>query len=59
MQDNLLGIIKDSIGADMWAPDGKGSVQFLGTKLVISQTMLGFKLLERHSNALPLVAPRN
>jgi hypothetical protein len=51
MQESLVKIIKDSIGEDMWAPDGKGSISFLGTKLVISQTQLGFKLLEMNATA--------
>jgi hypothetical protein len=50
-QDSLIKIVKDSIGQDMWAPDGKGSISFLGTKLVISQTQLGFKLLEMNATA--------
>jgi len=47
LADNLIEIIKVSIGNDMWQPDGKGSIKLLGTKLVISQTPLGFKLLEQ------------
>jgi hypothetical protein len=38
--------LKDSIGEDMWKPDGKGSISILNGKLVISQTLLGFKLME-------------
>ena len=38
--------IKDSIGQDMWAPDGKGTISLFGSKLVISQTLLGYKLME-------------
>jgi len=47
MRDELVEIIKLSIGEEMWAPEGKGSVRILGNKLIISQTPLGFKLLER------------
>lgn len=47
MRDELVEIIKLSIGDEMWAPEGKGSVRILGNKLIISQTPLGFKLLER------------
>jgi len=47
MRDELVEIIKLSIGEEMWAPEGKGSARILGNKLIISQTPLGFKLLER------------
>ena len=30
----------------MWEPTGKGSINILRTKLIITQTPLGFKLLE-------------
>jgi hypothetical protein len=51
LQESLIKIVKDSIGQDMWEPDGKGSVSFFGTKLVISQTQLGFKLMEMSATA--------
>ncbi len=47
MRDNLIGMIKESIGEDMWQPQGKGSIRIMRGKLIISQTMLGFKLMER------------
>lgn len=47
VRDDLIAIIKDSIGEDMWQPIGKGSIRLLGKQLVISQTPLGFKLLEQ------------
>ncbi|MCD6378211.1 MAG: hypothetical protein J7L99_05115 [Planctomycetes bacterium] len=47
LKDQLIEIIKMSIGEEMWAPEGKGSVRILGNKLIISQTPLGFKLLKR------------
>ncbi|MFB3892619.1 MAG: hypothetical protein ACE15C_11420 [Phycisphaerae bacterium] len=46
-QETLINAIKDSIGKEMWAPDGKGSVSILGNKLIISQTLLGFKLMQK------------
>jgi len=46
-RENLIKIIKDSIGEEMWQPQGKGSVSLMGNKLIISQTLLGFKLLEQ------------
>jgi hypothetical protein len=46
LRDNLVQSVKDSIGDDMWKPDGKGSITLLGSKMIISQTLLGFKLME-------------
>ncbi|HAU36467.1 MAG TPA: hypothetical protein DCX07_01960 [Phycisphaerales bacterium] len=46
-RDNLIGIIKQSIGEDMWQPQGKGAIILHGKQLVISQTLLGWKLMER------------
>jgi len=48
-RDTLIEIIKLSIGADMWADSGtgKGSIRILRNQLIISQTALGFKLLEQ------------
>ena len=46
LRDNLIQAVKDSIGDDMWKPDGKGSITLLGSKMIISQTLLGFKLME-------------
>jgi len=47
IRETLIDIIKFSIGEDMWAPTGKGSVKILRNKMIISQTPLGFKLLEK------------
>ncbi len=46
IRDTLIEIIKLSIGDDMWAPTGKGSVRILRNQLIVSQTPLGFKLME-------------
>jgi hypothetical protein len=47
LRENLVAIIKESIGQDMWTDGGgKGSVRFLRNKLIISQTLLGFRLME-------------
>ncbi len=45
LRESLISIIKTSIGEEMWDPLGAGSVQFLGNKMVISQTKLGFMLM--------------
>jgi hypothetical protein len=47
MQKKLSGIIQKSIGDDMWQPQGKGSISFLRNMMVVSQTRLGFLLLEK------------
>ena len=46
IREDIVAIIKDAIGEEMWQPIGKGSVRLLGDKLIISQTPLGYKLLE-------------
>jgi len=47
IQQTLTEIIKDSIGNDMWAPQGKGSIRFIGNQMVISQTLLGYTLMQK------------
>ncbi len=48
LRENLVEIVKDAIGKDMWAEGGgKGSVRIHRGKLVVTQTLLGFKLFER------------
>ena len=47
VEQTLIDIVKDSIGPDMWQPQGQGSIRLLHRKLVISQTDLGFKLMEQ------------
>lgn len=45
--DTLVDVIKKAIGDDMWASNGKGSVKLMRDKLVVTQTPLGFLLLEK------------
>lgn len=45
--ESLIKIIKGAVGEDMWAPQGKGSITLFQRRLVVSQTLLGFKLLEK------------
>ena len=45
MKQDLIEIIKSSIGEEMWQPTGVGSIRVMGNRLIISQTPLGFKLL--------------
>jgi len=46
-REALVQIIKESIGEDMWMPQGKGSIRFLRNQMVISQTLLGYKLMSK------------
>lgn len=46
-QEGVIESIKSTIGPDMWKPDGKGSIRVIGNKLVITQSLLGFKLMEK------------
>jgi hypothetical protein len=45
--ETLTTIIKESIGDDMWQPNGKGSITVFQNKLIITQTQLGWKLLDK------------
>ncbi len=44
---SLITIIKNTIGDDMWRPQGKGSVRIHNKKIIITQSLLGFKLMEQ------------
>ena len=46
-QEAVVESIKATIGKEMWEPDGKGSIKVVGNKLVITQSLLGFKLMEK------------
>ncbi len=45
-EEQLINIVKNSIGQDMWEPSGKGSITLFNKKLVITQSLLGWKLME-------------
>jgi hypothetical protein len=45
--ETLTDIVKGAIGEDMWQPQGQGSIKILRGRLIISQSLLGWKLLER------------
>ena len=47
LRKTLVEIVKQSIGEEMWQPTGKGSIKMLGSKMIISQTKLGFRLLQK------------
>lgn len=52
LEQSLSNIIRNAIGQEMWAPQGKGQIHFYNSKMIISQTDLGFKLLERSLRGL-------
>ena len=43
----LISVIQSSTGPEFWQPQGKGSIQFLGNTMIISQSLLGFKLMDQ------------
>lgn len=46
-QAKLAKIVQDTIGPDMWQPQGKGSISFVRNTMIISQTRLGFLLMQK------------
>jgi hypothetical protein len=42
---SLVKIVQDSIGDQWWQPNGKGSVRILRNQMIVSQSLLGFKLM--------------
>ena len=46
-QDDLLNIVKSTTSADLWEPTGKGSIRFVGGRMIVSQSRLGFKLMDK------------
>jgi len=44
---SLTQAIQDTIGKDMWAPTGKGSISLMRDQLIITQSLLGWKLMEK------------
>ena len=47
LEENLINIVKSSIGEDMWQPQGKGAVKIMRNMMIISQTRLGFLMLKK------------
>jgi len=47
MEDQLIEVIKNAIGEEMWKPTGRGSVRIFRGQMMITQTPLGFKLLAK------------
>lgn len=46
-REQLVEGIRNSIGREMWYPEGKGTITVFQGRLVITQSLLGWKLLER------------
>lgn len=46
-QDDLMNIVKSTTPADLWEPTGKGSIRFMGGRMIVSQSRLGFKLMDK------------
>ena len=42
---SLVKIVQDSIGDQWWQPNGKGSIRILRNRMIVSQSLLGFKLM--------------
>lgn len=47
LRTDLLNVVTTSTGADLWEPLGRGTARIFGGKLIISQTRLGYKIMER------------
>ena len=48
LKKNLIKMIKNSIPADFWKDNGgEGTIQIVGNRLIIRQSLLGFKLLKK------------
>lgn len=47
VRDTLISCVQDTIGKDMWDPQGKGTVRILGKQMIVSQSLLGYKLMEK------------
>ena len=46
-EEKLIDVIKTTIGEEMWEPIGKGTIKIFRNRLIISQTPLGFKMMEK------------
>jgi len=49
VQQNLIETIKSTADPDMWQPIGKGTIKIIRGRMVISQTLLGFAMMDRAS----------
>ncbi|HHH75897.1 MAG TPA: hypothetical protein ENL03_02590 [Phycisphaerae bacterium] len=49
LREGLIELIKNTIGEDMWQPTGLGSIKIFGDKLIVTQSLLGFKLMSQRT----------
>lgn len=45
LEAGVIKVVRGSVSADMWEPEGKGTIQLMGNNLIISQSLLGLKLM--------------
>lgn len=45
-QASLKKVVRNLIDPEMWQPTGKGSIRFFDTRMVVTQSLLGWKLME-------------
>lgn len=45
-QQTLIQVIQNTIGPEFWQPIGRGSITILNGRMIISQSRLGFKLMD-------------
>lgn len=46
-EERLIAVVQSMIGPDYWQPAGKGSIRIFRGQMIISQSRLGFILLDR------------
>ena len=49
---SLEKVVRNLIDPEMWQPIGKGSISFFDTRMVVTQTLLGWKLMERSARGV-------
>ncbi len=49
-EQSLIDIVVNSIGQEFWSPTGKGSVRIVNGKMILTQSELGFMLMNRSLN---------
>jgi hypothetical protein len=48
-EQSLIAVVRSTIPDEFWEPNGKGSIRILRGQMIISQSKLGFKLMNRSS----------
>ncbi len=47
VREDLIAAVKQTLGDDFWRPNGTGSIKIHGTKMIITQSLLGWKLMQQ------------